>query len=312
MKTTCGIFLISSDNLILIGLPSSCEDKNGLWSIPKGLQDHNESYIETAIREFKEETGILISSIDLVEMKAVKYTTTKKVLKPYFFKAYCKAIEFLPVCHSMVEKEGQQPFPEICEFKWVSYEEALEKLHPMQVIALKEITNHVKPLQKIEIERRWLLKKIPMLHYDVIYIKQYYSEFGRFRKTITTNSIVKYYHTVKTNISYGANIEDEKEISKKEFIKNIKSATTVLNKTRCIYKENGLTYEIDSLFNDDIEQYFIDNCDLSHYPYLTILEIELKDINQKITFNAEVYDSIIKEITGIPELSNRLLANKIK
>ena len=44
--------------LVHPGGPFFSNKDNGYWSIPKGLTEGNEELLETAMREFKEETGI--------------------------------------------------------------------------------------------------------------------------------------------------------------------------------------------------------------------------------------------------------------
>lgn len=56
--------------LIHPGDPYRCKTEYGVWSIPKGLKEDGEELIDTAIREFNEETGLgikfdLDSLIDL-------------------------------------------------------------------------------------------------------------------------------------------------------------------------------------------------------------------------------------------------------
>lgn len=55
---SCGIIYLLSNGKFLI-----CHATNGrYWSIPKGIKDKGESDIEAAIREMKEETGIIINN----------------------------------------------------------------------------------------------------------------------------------------------------------------------------------------------------------------------------------------------------------
>lgn len=141
MIHTCGIFLISSDNLILIGHPTN---STGKWSIPKGELDEGESKLKCAVREFQEETGILISKHSLISLDEVNYLSGKKKLVPFYFKAYCKSTDFRAVCHSMVTSvPNKDPFPEIDEFRWVTFDIAKEMLHETQVKCLDLIYSNI-------------------------------------------------------------------------------------------------------------------------------------------------------------------------
>jgi hypothetical protein len=59
-----------------------------------------------------------------------------------------------------------------------------------------------------------------------------------------------------------------------------------------------------------IDQIYI-NSARDHKSFLWIAEIELEDIKQEIKIPFEIQNKIIMEITGIKELSNRALAQKI-
>lgn len=86
MDTTCGIYLINNKNQILLVHPINAP-KN-MWSIPKGVMDEGETYIETALRELFEETNVKLD-IDSPKIKRkmefdlLKYRKTKKQLKSF-------------------------------------------------------------------------------------------------------------------------------------------------------------------------------------------------------------------------------------
>lgn len=129
-KITCGIFLFDKNGYLLIGKPTG----GNVWSIPKGLMDEGETYQQTAIREFKEESNIDLNINDLTILDQVKYPNKNKTLQPFYIFSKLDKSEFdEPVCYSMVSaKDGRPEFPEICEFRWVGIYEALELLHSTQ------------------------------------------------------------------------------------------------------------------------------------------------------------------------------------
>ncbi len=69
MKTekSCGCIILEGDKVLLIG----AKDDEGklFWSFPKGHQEANETDIETAIRETKEETGLDIEISNIAPIK---------------------------------------------------------------------------------------------------------------------------------------------------------------------------------------------------------------------------------------------------
>jgi putative (di)nucleoside polyphosphate hydrolase len=86
MDTTCGIYLINNKNQILLVHPINAP-KN-MWSIPKGIMNKGETYMETALRELFEETNVKldINSHKIkrkMEFDLLRYRKTKKQLKSY-------------------------------------------------------------------------------------------------------------------------------------------------------------------------------------------------------------------------------------
>ena len=76
MELSCGILILNkTKEKILLGHSTN----NSWWDIPKGRQNKNESYIETAIRECKEETSIEFLSKDLITLGFTEYTIRKNL-----------------------------------------------------------------------------------------------------------------------------------------------------------------------------------------------------------------------------------------
>ena len=84
MKTekSCGCIIIKDDRVLLIGAKD--DDGRLFWSFPKGHQEKDETDVETAIRETKEETGLDIRIIDTNPIKTGHFihsgTTYKNIL----------------------------------------------------------------------------------------------------------------------------------------------------------------------------------------------------------------------------------------
>jgi len=58
MEKSCGIILFHSEDFLLIQHSSNSNKVEGHWDFPKGHVEENETELETASRELKEETGI--------------------------------------------------------------------------------------------------------------------------------------------------------------------------------------------------------------------------------------------------------------
>lgn len=155
-----------------------------------------------------------------------------------------------------------------------------------------------------EIERRWLLRRPPLIGAEIprINIAQYYviedDENIRYRMSINWDDSKpnkKYYKTIKHKTdTEGEWDEYEEEISEKDFNKAIKmnpKSPKVL-KTRYLIKDGDLTWELDEFINMNI----------------TILEVELSDIDEDIKIPDSLEKYIITEITGNDEFQNYNLA----
>ena len=147
-----------------------------------------------------------------------------------------------------------------------------------------------------EIERKFLLKRFPRLEkINTVYqIEQWYHHDGfRYRKQIElpTQKVV-FFKTKKTNLSKGVNQEEETSLTREEFDQLDLSNSLHIKKTRTVIKYKGHKFEIDKY--DGIN--------------IIILEIELKDLDEKIIIPKYIDKEILYEVTGIKEFSNKKLA----
>ena len=93
---------------------------SGHWGFPKGHQDGNESEQETALRELKEETGIVLKDIDILQGKffTEKYSFERENVH------YNKLVQyFLGAVGSMHARTPAVFKGEIPEMRWTSYAE---------------------------------------------------------------------------------------------------------------------------------------------------------------------------------------------
>lgn len=75
---SCGVIIIDkASRKILACHPSMRSYRDGNWDIPKGHLEHNETYIEAALRELNEETGIILNSDNLFDCGMFLYNNYK-------------------------------------------------------------------------------------------------------------------------------------------------------------------------------------------------------------------------------------------
>jgi 8-oxo-dGTP pyrophosphatase MutT (NUDIX family) len=136
-----GIFIVNSDKKVLICHPTN--HPADFWSIPKGKVEAGEELIDAAIRETFEETNIDLKGFEVMAtMSPLTYSHKKKVLNPYIL--YQEAnpdIDFNSFdlkCNSNVPVE-RGGFPEMDDYRWVSFEEAKRLLHSLQANAIDKV-----------------------------------------------------------------------------------------------------------------------------------------------------------------------------
>lgn len=98
-------------------------DRFGLWALPKGHQEPEETLEETALREIKEETGISGIIVDRLETTEYQFTSEDE--------AVIKTVHFF-----LVEAQGIMSSAdelvlnpaEVSQARWVSLETAVEAI----------------------------------------------------------------------------------------------------------------------------------------------------------------------------------------
>jgi len=161
-------------------------------------------------------------------------------------------------------------------------------------------------MPKIEIERKFLLKSLPVISpdksikIDQFYLKNSKGIWERIRKWEVGGDI-KYIHTIKKSISKLENIEDETEVSE-DFYLLFKSKcesskdSRFIKKTRHIFPYGELIWEIDEFHND--------------YK-LIIGEIEIPKKDYKLQIPKYIKDLVLLEVSGMSQFSNRNLSLSI-
>jgi predicted NUDIX family NTP pyrophosphohydrolase len=145
-KISAGILLYRVKNKLLEvllvhpGGPFWKNKDQGAWTIPKGETNTDEQLLDTAIREFAEETGIPLTG-NFIQLTPVKQKSGKWV----HGWAIEKDIDETKIKSNSFELEWpirsgkMQSFPEIDKACWYSIEEGKEKINPAQISMLEEL-----------------------------------------------------------------------------------------------------------------------------------------------------------------------------
>jgi predicted NUDIX family NTP pyrophosphohydrolase len=120
---TCGVLITDGINLLI------CHPTNETrWDIPKGRQDANEDDITTAIRETREETGLIISQEQLTLLGTWLYKPGKELTLFLYLTKNMPAITTL-VCSTNVITNTNSKFPEMDAYNILPFEEAVLKFN---------------------------------------------------------------------------------------------------------------------------------------------------------------------------------------
>jgi predicted NUDIX family NTP pyrophosphohydrolase len=132
--------------LVHPGGPFFTNKDNGWWGIPKGLPDENEDLLNTAIREFEEETGLKPKGnyipLGTVEQKGGKtvhaWAFENDNSDPVEIQCNTFTIEWPP-------RSGRfQDFPEVDKGDFFSIEEAEKKINSAQTEFLTRLMEYLK------------------------------------------------------------------------------------------------------------------------------------------------------------------------
>lgn len=125
-EKSCGCIIINEDKVLLI------QHNAGHWDFPKGHMEKNETEIETARREVKEETNI-----------DVLIQENKRYVSEYYPKedTFKQVIFFLATCKTQDIKIQEE---EIKNIEWLSFENALERItHNNSKEVLKQVIKDI-------------------------------------------------------------------------------------------------------------------------------------------------------------------------
>ena len=117
---------------------------NGAWSIPKGLQEQGETALQTARREFCEETGFAVEGrfIPLGELKQ----PSGKIIHAWALEHDLDVTRIRSNTFSLEwpRRSGNiREYPEIDEGRWFCIEEARQKISAGQAVFLDRLLEHL-------------------------------------------------------------------------------------------------------------------------------------------------------------------------
>lgn len=136
MKISAGMIITNKQN-ILIGHVTG----NNYYDIPKGLIEDNEAPIDACIRETFEETNILVSEKDLIDLGEYEYIKDKRL------HLFLNTVDKFPdlkhlKCVSTFERNGMN-YPEVDFYKIIDINEIDKYLTKNMVRVVKPILENI-------------------------------------------------------------------------------------------------------------------------------------------------------------------------
>ena len=163
-KRSAGILLhrngASEVLLVHPGGPFWAKKDLGAWSIPKGEHDEGEDARDTALREFREETGTELEAAELTDLGAIKQRGGKVVqawaaegdLDAEAVRSNTFTMEWPP-------RSGQQrEFPEVDRAAWFSLDEARIYFAPLRAPGAEPPGEAIEAWPTAEAEARFVAR----------------------------------------------------------------------------------------------------------------------------------------------------------
>lgn len=114
---SCG-GIIKVDDQILITKSTG----NTNWNLPKGVMDINQTPIEAAIRQIREQTNIDVSNVQYTDLGQYNYLQYKN-LHLFLFKLDEKPEDLF--CASMFKADNNVYLPQISDYKWCTIKQSI-------------------------------------------------------------------------------------------------------------------------------------------------------------------------------------------
>jgi putative (di)nucleoside polyphosphate hydrolase len=127
IDVSCGTLIVDARQRLLLGHVTHTPR----WDIPKGLRDPGETTLEAAIRELREETGLVFDAGRFVEIGRIDYRRDK-ALHLYRVDVQDEECTFdRMVCTSFFpHRTTGKPTPEMDAFRWAGREDVARLCWP--------------------------------------------------------------------------------------------------------------------------------------------------------------------------------------
>lgn len=136
--TSCGVVITNGEQLVLGHVT-----RGKWWDLPKGGMNSGESFLQTAVRELQEETGLEVQETDLVPLGVFTYKP-KKDLVLYLWRVVTMPDPQTLVCRSTFKDSKGRDVKELDKFKIASWKQAETLVNPDMQRVLKQVEKQIK------------------------------------------------------------------------------------------------------------------------------------------------------------------------
>lgn len=136
MSTSCGIIPFREKNGKLEFFVSHPSGAKNYWAFCKGHAEDDETWVETALREFKEETGLPMTDCDtetFIPLGSVQQNPRKNVVA---FGVHYPDID-PKLCFSNMCEDGVTP--ENDDYRWMTFDELKNVTHKTHLTFYEEL-----------------------------------------------------------------------------------------------------------------------------------------------------------------------------
>jgi len=121
-QTSCGVIVVAGDRILL-----GHATRSPRWDIPKGVIEPGESVAKAALRELREETGLVALPADLVDLGLHEYLRNKDLALFAWQPAAAPDPKTL-VCTATFTDRSGHVLPEFDRFALFSWQEAQQRV----------------------------------------------------------------------------------------------------------------------------------------------------------------------------------------